>query len=581
MKKASRLIAIFVALIMVLALVPMTALADTYYGIVIKNVYFRTGPDSSYAKVTGYEQLDKGTTFIVIDNVNYGDYWKINYNDIVGYVSSSYVEFTTATVAAATGTSDSTSGSLGGSSSLGSTPVSVSVTDTSSGSLGSSSSLSGTAATSGSTATTIDVSGAATGVATQNVYFRTGPGRSYAKVAGVDQIDKGTAFYVMDSKSYGDYWQIVYNNTLGYVYGSYAKITAAATGTTTTGTSGSTSGSLSSGSSLSSTPVTTTDTSSGSLGSSSSLGGSTTGTTSGSTSYATGVTTATCNFRTGPSTSYARVSGCTQIPASKQITVLDNTSSKYWKVTYNGYTGWIYGSYAKIVSSTTTTGTTTGTTTTPTTGTTSGSLKYARYTGTSQDIWGSIQIDGTNINGYIYCNAIDSKGNFYYNAYSSSYNYFYALSYYGSPIEVIYGHDMRKSGVGFHELHHVQNAWLGVSKCENDGASCSGAKTSVFNINYDGSTRWQLCGFFELSSATMSSSSSRKNINIYASMQSNLTGAAKQKWIDTMMSYCVSTYKGATLASMSSSDKVMLLVTCADKSGNDYQRFYMLLKAIN
>lgn len=579
MKKASRLIAIFVALIMVLALVPMTARADTYYGIVIKNVYFRTGPDSSYAKVTGYEQLDKGTTFIVIDNVNYGDYWKISYNDIVGYVSSSYVQFTSSTVAAATASGSSTSGLLGSDSS--SSTTSVSSTGTTSGTLGGSSTSTGTTTTTGSTTTTIDVSGAATGVATQNVFFRTGPGRSYAQVAGVDQINKGTAFYVMDSKSYGDYWQIVYNNTLGYVYGSYAKITAAATGTTTTGTSGSTSGSLG-GSTSSGISTGTTGTTTGTLGGSSTSTGTTTGTTSGSTSYATGVTTATCNFRTGPSTSYAKVSGCTQIPASKQITVLDSTSSsKYWKVTYNGYTGWICNSYAKIISGTTTTGTTTGTTTTPTTGTTSGSLKYARYTGTSQDIWGSIQIDGTNINGYIYCNAIDSKGNFYYNAYSSSYNYFYALSYYGSPIEVIYGHDMRKSGVGFHELHHVQNAWLGVSKCENDGASCSGAKTSVFNINYDGSTRWQLCGFFELSSATMSSSSSRKNINIYASMQSNLTGAAKQKWIDTMMSYCVSTYKGATLASMSSSDKVMLLVTCADKSGNDYQRFYMLLKAIN
>ena len=108
--------------------------------------------------------------------------------------------------------------------------------------------------------------------------------------------------------------------------------------------------------------------------------------------------------------------------------------------------------------------------------------------------------------------AIDKNGNFIYNDYSSSYNYVYALSYKGAPISVIYGHNMRvaarknKGDEGLHELHHVQNAWLGGKKCELCGASTSGAKTSVFDISYNGSSRWQLCGFFELSSGNSSSS---------------------------------------------------------------------------
>ncbi len=315
-------------------------------------------------------------------------------------------------------------------------------------------------------------------------------------------------------------------------------------------------------------------------GSSTSGGGLSGGNSSGGSSQTStvwGVTTAKCNFRTGPDTSSAQVSGCKQIPSGKQVTILDNTSSsKYWKVGYNGYVGWIYASYVKMQSGGSGSG-----------GTTAGKLVYASYTGTSADVWGSIQIDGTNINTYIYCNAIDKKGNFYYNAYSSSKNYIYALSYLTNPIAVIYGHNMRKSALkqttnlGFHELHHVQNAWLGKSSCEYCKRDCSGARTSVFNISYNGSTKWELVGFFETTTSTVKSSTTRKNLELFAAMQSYRTGSEKQQWIDTMMSYCTSAYKGATLGSMSSSDKIMVLVTCADSSGDSYQRMYMLLKATN
>ena len=429
-----------------------------------------------------------------------------------------------------------------------------------------------------------------TGVTTTKCNFRTGPGQSYAQVAECKSIPKGASVTVLDNTTGGEYWKVAYKTYTGWIYGAYVKLNASGSGSTSGSTSsgasvGTTSGSLSggtpSGTSGGPTSGSTSGGTTGSLG-----GGSSSGSTSGSTSGGTasnttvyGVTTATCNFRIGSDTPSAKVSGCNTIPKGASVVILDNTSGgKYWKVNYKTYTGWIYGPYVKISSAPG--GTTGGTSGGATSGTTGGTLSYASYTGSSADQWGYMQVDGTNISQAIYCNAIDKKGNFYYNAYSSSYNYFYALSYLTNPIAVIYGHNMRKSGTGMHQLHHVQNAWLGKAKCEYCGKDCSGAKTSVFNINYNGSSRWQLVGFFEASSSTVSSSTTRKNIQLMAAMQSYRTGAALQEWINYMMGYCNSSYKGATLGSMTSNDKVMVIVTCADSSGDSYQRMYMLLKAV-
>lgn len=314
---------------------------------------------------------------------------------------------------------------------------------------------------------------------------------------------------------------------------------------------------------------------------------------SGSSATATtGTTTGNVNFRQGPGTGYSKVSGCAKVPKGSTVTILEQTNGWY-KVTYKSYTGYLSADYVRVVgggaSAPGSTGSTGGVNTPGSTGNNVGSVssngtKYAKYTGTSADIWGSMSVAGTNINDNIYCNAVNNKGQFVYNAYSSSKNNLYALSYLTDPIAVIYGHNMRKvakkqtTNLGLHELHHVQNAWLGKAKCEYCGRSCSGAKTSTFDINYNGSSSWTLVGFFELSNSTMSSAAQRKKIQTYASFNSTLTGSAKQQWVDTMMSYCNSKYLGATLGSISGSDKVMVIITCADKSGSKNQSMYMILK---
>lgn len=396
-----------------------------------------------------------------------------------------------------------------------------------------------------------------TAVTTGTINFRQGPGTNYSKVTGCAQVPKGATVTLLEYTSSDNGWyKVIYGSYTGYLSAKYLKVTLTNNNAGSNNNSGNTSGS------------------------SWNTGWNTGNNNSGSSATATtGTTTGNVNFRQGPGTGYSKVSGCAKVPKGSTVTILEQTNGWY-KVTYKSYTGYLSADYVAVAGSGVNTPGSTG-------NNVSGSgvgTQYAKYTGTSADIWGSMSVAGTNISDNIYCNAMNSKGQFVYNAYSSSKNNLYALSYLTDPIAVIYGHNMRKvakkqtTNLGLHELHHVQNAWLGKAKCEYCGRSCSGAKTSTFNINYNGSSSWTLVGFFELSNSTMSSAAQRKKIQTYASFNSTLTGSAKQQWVDTMMSYCNSKYLGATLGSISGSDKVMVIITCADKSGSKNQSMYMILK---
>lgn len=417
-----------------------------------------------------------------------------------------------------------------------------------------------------------------TAVTTGTINFRQGPGTNYSKVTGCAQVPKGATVTLYEYTSSDNGWyKVIYGSYTGYLSAKYLKVTL---NNNNAGSNNNNSGNTSGGN-----WNTGWNTGNNNNNSGSSNSGSASNTT-------TGTTTGNVNFRQGPGKSYSTVSGCTKVPKGSTVTILEQTNGWY-KVTYKSYTGYLSADYVAVVgggaSAPGSAGSTGGVNTPGSTGNNVGSVssngtKYAKYTGTSADIWGSMSVAGTNISDNIYCNAVNSKGQFVYNAYSSSKNNLYALSYLTDPIAVIYGHNMRKvakkqtTNLGLHELHHVQNAWLGKDKCEACGRSCSGAKTSTFNINYNGSSSWTLVGFFELSNSTMSSAAQRKKIQTYASFNSTLTGSAKQQWVDTMMSYCNSKYLGATLGSISGSDKVMVIITCADKSGSKNQSMYMILK---
>ena len=192
----------------------------------------------------------------------------------------------------------------------------------------------------------------------------------------------------------------------------------------------------------------------------------------------------------------------------------------------------------------------------------------------SGDKWGSIKVSGTKINHTIYCNAI--SGNDY--KYNKSYYNIFSMTNYSSQVTVLTGHNMRKSAGSskgmFHDLHHVQNAFLGRKTCESCGRSCSGAKTDVFNINYQGYSKWKLLCFYE----TPSSGS----YNVLVNTATN-TGSPSS-WISTQYANARnSNYKGMVLdSSGTGSDRLMVLITCGDTYGStSTSRLYMVLKAIS
>ena len=389
-----------------------------------------------------------------------------------------------------------------------------------------------------------------TGITTGNINFRTGPSTSYSKVSGCSKVPKGAAVEILATS--GSWYQVRYNGYTGYLSSEYVKLSS------------------------SGLDVTNPD------------GSSNTGTNNNAAAVSTGTTTGNINFRTGPSTSYSKVSGCSKVPKGAAVEILA-TSGSWYQVRYNGYTGYLSSEYVRVNSGSNT-NSNSSSSLSPVGGNTTGSStvganRYAKYTGTASDRWGTMQVAGTNISTYIYCNAVDKKGNFYYNEYSSKSgkNYVYAMSYYDDPIAVITGHNMRVSQTGLHELHHVQNAWLGKSKCDYTkrcSANCSNSKTSTFDINYNGASKWQLVCFYEIDKSTVSSASARKKIMYLNCFNSTVTGELKQQWLDSQFMYATSAYRGMKVANASSSDKLMLLMTCADSSGDSYQRLYMVLKAV-
>ena len=192
----------------------------------------------------------------------------------------------------------------------------------------------------------------------------------------------------------------------------------------------------------------------------------------------------------------------------------------------------------------------------------------------SGDKWGSIKVSGTKINHTIYCNAI--SGNDY--KYNKSYYNIFSMTNYSSQVTVLMGHNMRKSAGSskgmFHDLHHVQNAFLGRKTCESCGRSCSGAKTDVFNINYQGYSKWKLLCFYE----TPSSGS----YNVLVNTATN-TGSPSS-WLSSQYANARnSNYKGMVLdSSGTGSDRLMVLITCGDTYGStSTSRLYMVLKAIS
>ena len=585
MKKSFRILALVMALMTALGAASFASadMPTNYVGVttVEDTDFFYQGPGTNYDFVQGKNQVTAGTKVAIYSITADGKWCYIGFSLYMGFIQTSSLNDL---VTLRNGTT-----------------ASIKATLAKSGIASSGNSGNVTVGPTGSTTTTTTTTGVIYNC-TNWVSLRAEANKSSKRIA---KLTPNTTVTVTGEQN--GYYKVTAGNYIGFVLKTYVRITGTtatpAPGGTNNGSSGQTYvpgvGWVNSNNNSNANTNPNWSTGWGNNNNNNNNTGWNTGNNntgnnnSGSSATATtGTTTGNVNFRQGPGTGYSKVSGCAKVPKGSTVTILEQTNGWY-KVTYKSYTGYLSADYVRVVgggaSAPGSAGSTGGVNTPGSTGNNVGSVssngtKYAKYTGTSADIWGSMSVAGTNINDNIYCNAVNNKGQFVYNAYSSSKNNLYALSYLTDPIAVIYGHNMRKvakkqtTNLGLHELHHVQNAWLGKAKCEYCGRSCSGAKTSTFDINYNGSSSWTLVGFFELSNSTMSSAAQRKKIQTYASFNSTLTGSAKQQWVDTMMSYCNSKYLGATLGSISGSDKVMVIITCADKSGSKNQSMYMILK---
>lgn len=143
-------------------------------------------------------------------------------------------------------------------------------------------------------ATTVDTTYSATGTVTAtSLNVRSGPGTNYGRVGLLYKNDS----VKIVSTSGGSWYKIVFGSGYGYVSSAYIKVNS--------GTS-------------SSTPA--------------------------SPEYATGVTTTALNMRKGASTKYAKI---LTIPKGKTVKLLASTNGWY-KVDYNGTTGFCSGAYIKV-----------------------------------------------------------------------------------------------------------------------------------------------------------------------------------------------------------------------------------------
>ncbi len=289
----------------------------------------------------------------------------------------------------------------------------------------------------------------------------------------------------------------------------------------------------------------------------------------------TGTTLDVVNFRTYPTASSGRVPQVDKVKKGQTVSVT-GTVGEFYQIQYGGYTGYGYQKDIKLTDGTTVdTGNPPagGTANIPSGAPTAVAAKMAAAQAKNSDVVGYMYIEGTHIDYPIYNNRYDTKKkNFVYNM---DYTHLFTMADPNAQgIACIMGHNMRTSKTMFHDLHHVQNRLTGANnyKCEKCGASAAGlSSNTVFTILYDGYSYYQLFAMYETST-----SEPRATLE-YNALNSTATGSAKQQWIEYQLMRSQVNFG----VSVSSSDKIIILVTCGDKvGGTTGARLYMCLKAV-
>lgn len=364
---------------------------------------------------------------------------------------------------------------------------------------------------------------------TGSVMFRTGPGTNYASQG---QLARGTAVTVLDTSN-SEWWKISYNGQEGYLASKYVKVTGTVVVETVTAT-----------------------------------------------------VTAATSLRAGAGT------GGTigTVKRGTVVTVLDSADASWWKISADGKEGYIRSTYLKLATGTAATPapkpTATASAANPASNVTvTGALagKIANAKKTNSDTVGWIQVPNTNIDEPILYGA-----NFYYATHNiyrqKSYSGVYPFYNRATKNIIVFGHNLRGSGTIFHQLHHLQEAALGYTKCQS--GDCRRALSSslqnwyqsssgrIWDVAIYGTQKWEVFAMYEVK-ANEPISTLRNNWNPLAGANT----ATVQKWIDGQISRSEIKFG----VSVKPTDQLMTLITC----GNNYDystansRLFVFLKNVD
>ncbi len=147
---------------------------------------------------------------------------------------------------------------------------------------------------------------------------------------------------------------------------------------------------------------------------------------------------------------------------------------------------------------------------------------------------------------------------------------------------VLFGHNLRKSRTGFHEMHHMQETALGKSKCQSSACGRSlGSKhkdwiedNRVWNISIYGKTKWEVFAMYEVKANEPKSTLRNNWSSLYAS-----SDAAVQQWLDKQLKRSEISFG----VSVSPRDTLMTIITCGTNydSATANSRLFVFLKCVD
>lgn len=378
------------------------------------------------------------------------------------------------------------------------------------------------------------ISMAASAQTTGSVNVRSGPGTNYKAIT---KVKTGTQVEVLDNTTNPEWWKIKVNGKEGYITSEYLVLTTSNTAVTTEKTI----------------------------------------------------------MRAEAGSSYRTLA---TLESGTQVTVLDNaTVPGWWKVSYNEKEGYVearalqYGKAAAPAAgqpdaqanapTPTPAATNQNTTADQVSAGDPNASKIAEAKKINSDTVGWISVPNTNIS-----DPILYRANFYYqnrNIYKKkSLEGVYPYYSFKQKNVVIFGHNLRGSGKGFHQLHHLQEAATGSSKCKYSACKKSISDLSgwykkdsgrIWNISIYGTSKWEVFAMYEVPK--------NEKIETLRNNWNPLTGYSQQSvqsWIDGQIKRSEINFG----VSVSGSDQLMTIITCGTNydSATANSRLFVFLKNV-